>query len=130
MPPGERPPPPAAPQAALYAARLQKLDEDRRAQRAQQRKDTHAWETGRAAREQEHQRQLQGVWGPALLSRPECQAELATHADRVARINRIIDIAEDQHNTTLLAHAKTVLNKEIARNARAMAELGARLGVQ
>ncbi len=118
------------PQAAVYATRLQRLDEDRRQKRAQLRRDPHVWEAGRATRDEEHRRQLEGVWGGALLSRPECRAELELHADRVARLNRIIDVAEDQHNAALVTHARTVLNREIARNARAMADLRVRLGVQ
>jgi len=88
------------------------------------------WESGRAAREEEHRRDLEAVWGAPFLLRPECRAELELHADRVARINRIIDIAEDTHNAALLAHAQRVLAREFARNARVMADLRVRLGVQ
>jgi len=136
LPPGERPLPPGerplAPPVvgAPYAVRLQRMYEDRRLKRAEERRDARAWEAARAAREMEHRRELAGVWGANFLGRPECRAELELHADRVARINRIIDIAEDQHATLLLEHARAVLNREIARNARIMGDLHARLGIQ
>jgi hypothetical protein len=129
LPPGERPPPVVVP-APVYAARLQRIYDDRLTRRSEQRRDLHAWEAGRAARELEHRRELESVWGATFLSRPECRAELERHADRVARINRIIDLAEEQHATALLAHARAVLNREIARNAREMSELRVRLGIQ
>jgi len=128
--PGERPPPPGVVVPGPYAVRLQKIYDDRRIKRAEERRDLRAWEAGRAARELEHRRDLEGVWGAPFLARPECRAELELHAERVARINRIIDLAEDQHATALLEHARVVMNHEINRNARAMAELRARLGVQ
>src|SRR5580658_6793142 len=72
LPPGERVPPPGY--GAPYALRLQKLNDDRLLRRAAERRDMRAWETGRAARELEHRRDLEGVWGPAFLARPECRA--------------------------------------------------------
>ncbi|MGO9838180.1 MAG: hypothetical protein ACLP1X_28695 [Polyangiaceae bacterium] len=128
LPPGERVPPPGY--GTPYALRLQKLNDDRLLRRAAERRDMHAWEAGRAARELEHRRDLEGVWGPAFLSRPECRAELELHAERLARLHRIIDLAEDQHATALLEHARAVLNHEIARNARAMSDIRFRLGIQ
>jgi hypothetical protein len=121
---------PGALAAADYAARLQKVEDGLRAKRAELRRDQKAWDAGRAAREAEHRRQLEGVWGAAFLARPECHAELDLDAERIARINRIIDIAEDTHNAALLAHAQRVLGRELARHARVMAELRARLGIQ
>jgi hypothetical protein len=139
LPPGERPLPPA-PERPLppgvvappvpYSVRLQKIYEERRLQRAELRRDARAWEAGRAARELEHRRELESVWGRALLTRPECRAELELHADRMARLNRIIDLAEDQHDPTLLAHARVVLDREIARDARVMGDIRMRLGLQ
>jgi hypothetical protein len=97
--------------------------------RAAARRDEHAWEAQREQRLWEHRRQLEQVWGPAFLTRPECKAELELHAERIARLNRIIDLAEEQHVAALAEHARRVLAREIARDARAMAELRARLSV-
>jgi len=130
--PGERPPPPGVVvgPGVPYAVRLQRVYDERAAMRAQQRHDVRAWEAGRAAREMEYRRDLTGVWGYPFLSRPECRAELEIHADRLARLNRIIDLAEDQHNEALLEHARAVRNREIARDARVLGDLRVRLGIQ
>ena len=126
--PGEHGGPAAA--AADYAARLQKIEDDRRQKRGEQRRDVNAWEAGRDARDADRRRQLEGVWGAPFLARSETRNELELHSERVARIDRIIDIAEDTHNPALLARAQRALGRELARHARAMAELRARLGVQ
>ena len=80
------------------------------------------------ARAEEHRRAMAAMYGD-WIHRPECRAELEMDADRLARINRIIDIAEEQHNAALLARARAVYGREIARHARAMGELRVRLGV-
>lgn len=128
--PGEHGGPATAAAVSDYAAKLQRVEDDLRRKRAEQRKDAHAWEANRSAREEDRRHQLEGVWGAPFLSRAEVRTELELHAERVARIERIIDIAEDTHNAALLAHAQRVLGREFARNARVMADLRARLGVQ
>jgi hypothetical protein len=115
---------------AEYAARLQKLEDDRRAKRAEERRDQKAWEAARERREAERRRELEVIWGQEFLRRPECRAEMELDAERVARLDRIIDIAEDTHNAALLARARAVLAREVRRHARVMAELRLRLGVQ
>jgi hypothetical protein len=129
--PGERPPPPAVMvPAPVYAERLRRINDERFVRRAEERRDVRAWEAKRADRELENRRALAEVWGVNFLGRPECRAELELHAERIARLHRIMDLAEEQHAPALLEHARGVLNHEIARNARIMAELRARLGVQ
>jgi hypothetical protein len=106
------------------------MNDERLVRRAEERRDVRSWEARRAEREMENRRALAEVWGANFLGRPECRAELELHAERIARLHRIMDLAEEQHATALLDHARVVLNHEIARNARIMAELRARLGVQ
>lgn len=132
MPPGERllPPPPVGAPGTLYAERLRRVYDERLVRRSEERRDLRAWEARRAEREMENRRALAEVWGANFLSRPECRAELELHAERIARLHRIIDLAEEQHAAGLLEHARSVLNREIARNARIMADLRVRLGIQ
>jgi len=131
LPPGERPPPPVVGvPGPVYAERLRRMYDERLVRRAEQRRDLRAWEAARAARELENRRALAELWGSNFLNRPECRAELELHADRIARLHRIMDLAEEQHATALLEHARGVFNREIARNARVMADLRARLGIQ
>jgi hypothetical protein len=136
-PPHDKPGAPAPPGTPLppaaineWATKLQKIEDERRLARAKERKDAKAWEAAREAREAEHRRQLEAVWGQELLMRAECREELALHAERVARLDRIIDIAEDTNNGALLARARGVMAREMRRHARVMAELRARLGVR
>jgi hypothetical protein len=128
--PGDKPGP--VPPAAIneWAGKLQKIEDDRRAKRGDERRDQKHWEEGREAREAEHRKQLENVWGQEFLQRPECKEELALNAERVARLDRIIDIAEDTHNAAMLARARAILAREFRRHARVMAELRARLGVR
>ena len=125
--PGERG---GAAAAAEYAAKLQKIEDDRRKQRDDDRKDAKKWDSERDKRADDRRKALEGVWGAPFLGRPEVRSEMELHAERVARIERVIDIAQDTHNAALLAHAQRVLAKEFARNARVMAELRERLGVR
>jgi hypothetical protein len=125
--PGDHDHPGAA--AIDYRAKLVALEDQRRAQRAALRKDVHAWDADRDKRADEHRKALETVWGD-WIHRPECRAELELNADHLARVNRIIDLAEDAHNAALLARARAVRDREIARHARIMQELRVRLGVQ
>ena len=54
---------------------------------------------------------------------PEARSELNLHSDRMARLNRILDIAQDKKDTTLATHAKQVIQREVARDARVMQSL-------
>jgi hypothetical protein len=118
------------PAASEFAAKLQKLEDDQRKKRDEERKDAKRWDADRDQRAAERRRQLEGVWGAPFLARPETRAELDVHAERIARIERIIDIAADTHNAALMAHAQRVLAAENQHHARVMAELRIRLGVQ
>jgi hypothetical protein len=135
-PPPMQPLPPAPPGIGAplppneYQTRLQRDWDARLAQRAAQRRNAAQWESSRAQRELEHRRQLEGVWGAAFLRRPECQPELALDADREARLDRMIDLAQDAHDAASEARARAILAREFARHARAMAALRARWGGQ
>ncbi len=132
--PGERPPgvidphgPPRL-EAREYQARLQRFQDDRLLQRQALRRDEHGWENSRAQRELEHRRQLEGLWGPEFLRRPEVRPELAINADREARLERMIDLAQDAHDAASEARARAILAREYARHARAMATLRVNFG--
>jgi len=98
-------------------ARLLRAQDDARARRQIERKDERAWEARRDQRALEERNAMQTTWGPAL-DRPEARAELTLHADRMARLNRILDVAQDQGNAALVAHTQAVIQKEINRDAR------------
>ncbi len=108
--------------------RLQRQQEDEHARRQAERKDERAWDAKREQRALIARNELQSTWGPAL-DRPEARAELALHADRIARLNRILDVAEDKGDGALIARAKGVIQREIARDARVLHAIRARLEV-
>ncbi len=86
------------------------------------RKDHAAWEAGREQRALEARNQILATWGP-LADRADARAEFTTHADRMAQLNRILDVAMDKGDTGLAAHCRNVIQREIARDARIMASI-------
>jgi hypothetical protein len=137
MPPaGEHPMPgqPQPPAGALAAhdaeirketaeqvrARMQQREDQERAKREADRKNEAQWKADRAKRAEDWRNDMANQWGNTL-DQPEARSELSLHADRMARLNRILDIAQDKKDTALANHARQVIQKEIARDARMMA---------
>ncbi len=132
-PPGAPIPPPPLPQAqggmqhtdpAAVAARMQALEDQRERERRDKIRNEAQWEASQDARAAAHRREVMEHWG-AIASRAEARAELQIHAERMASLNRILDIAVDSHDADLTSHCRRVMQREIARNARAMAKLEA-----
>jgi hypothetical protein len=137
-PVGERPEParPVPPANALAAhdaavrketaeqvrARMQQREDQERAKREAARKNDAQWKADRTKRAEAWRSDMAGQWGNTL-DMPEARTELNTHSDRMARLNRILDIAEDKKDATLTAHTKQVIQKEIARDAQVMQSL-------
>ena len=142
-PAGERPEPgrPVPPPNALAAhdaairketaeqvrARMQQKEEQDRAKREAERKNDAQWKADRTKRAEAWRSDMANQWGNTL-DMPEARTELNTHSDRMARLNRILDIAEDKHDTTLAAHCKQVIQKEVARDSKVMQDLRDREG--
>ncbi|HTQ04554.1 MAG TPA: hypothetical protein VMI54_11890 [Polyangiaceae bacterium] len=142
-PAGERPMPghPLPPANALAAhdaairketaeqvrARMQQHEDQERAKREAERKNEAQWKADRARRADEWRNDMASQWGNTL-DMPEARTELSTHSDRMARLNRILDIAQDKKDNALAAHARLVIQKEIARDARVMAAFRDREG--
>lgn len=142
-PVGERPEPgrPVPPAGAMAAhdaairketaeqvrARMQQREDQQRAKREAERKNDAQWKADRTKRAEEWRSDMANQWGTTL-DMPEARTELNTHSDRMARLNRILDIAQDKKDAALTAHAKQVIQKEIARDSRVMQELRDREG--
>ena len=109
--------------------RLLKQQLAERAQRQSARKDTRAWEAGREQRAAQARSQFSQTWGD-LADQPDAKAELATHAERMAQLNRILDVAQDQSNSALIAQTNAVIQREIARDTRVLQGIRARGGVR
>ncbi len=114
---------------AQIRARLLKEQQDARAKRQVAKKDSHAWDAAREQRAAEARAQVTSTWGN-LAERPEAKAELATHAERMAQLNRILDVAQDKGDAALVAHTNSVIQREIARDARVLQSIRAKEGAR
>jgi hypothetical protein len=109
--------------------RLLKQQRADRAQRQALRKDARAWDAAREQRAAEARSQFSQTWGN-LADQPDAKLELATHAERMAQLNRILDVAQDKGDTALAARADAVIQREIARDTRILQGIRARGGVR
>lgn len=109
---------------AAAAARMQALEDQRERDCRIKIRNEAAWNASQDARAAAHRREVMEHWG-AIASRADARAELQVHADRMARLNRILDVAVDSHDDTLAGHCRQVLQREIARDARVMARIQA-----
>ena len=117
--------PPADPKVA---ARLHQIEEQRQRDRRVAVKDPKTWNDARPQRATQHRSDIANTWGKAV-STPDAQAELKTHADRMARLDRILDIANQKGDTALAARAQTDIQAEVDRDAQAMQAIRVKAGV-
>lgn len=92
-------------------------------------KDAKAWNDARPGRAQARRSDIVQTWGNVANS-PQAKVELSTHADRMARLNRILDLAEQKGDTAMIARTNDMISKEIARNASVMSDLQTKGGAQ
>ena len=118
--------PPADPK---LAERLHQLEEQHQRDRKLAVNDQKAWQAGRAERASQRRNEIAGTWGNSVSS-ADAQAELKTHAERMARLNRILDIANQKGDTALASRCQTDIQSEIDRDARAMQAIRAKEGVR
>jgi hypothetical protein len=114
---------------AQTRARLLKEQQDERTKRQQAKKDPHAWDASREQRAAEARAQVSSTWGN-LAEQPEAKTELATHAERMAQLNRILDVAQDKGDTALVARTNAVIQREIARDTRVLQGIRAKDGAR
>lgn len=101
---------------------MQTLEDQREKERRDKIRNEADWEASREARAAAHRREIAERWA-AIATREEARAELQAHAERMARLNRILDIAIEARDEALGAHCRRVIQREIVRNARAMARI-------
>jgi len=109
--------------------RLQELEGARRTARTEGLKDSKAWEAGRARRASAHRQQLATLWG-SITGTVDGQARLRLHADRMARLNRLLDLAEQKNDKALIATLATHIENELKRHVQAMQKAKAAAGLQ
>jgi hypothetical protein len=109
--------------------RFQREHDAEYARRQAARRDHAAWEAGREERAIEARNQVNATWG-GLADREDARAELRTHGDRMAQLNRILDVALDKGDAALAAHCRNVINRELARDARILANIRLNAGAR
>jgi Spy/CpxP family protein refolding chaperone len=127
----DAPPPPEHHEAheseAQIRARVQAEQAQKFAQREAARKDARAWEASREQRAAQDRNETATTWGD-IAEEADAKAELATHAERMAQLNRILDVANDQHDASLTARTNAVIQREISRDIRVLQAVRARVG--
>lgn len=118
--------PPADPH---LAERLRQSEEQRQRDRKAAIKDQKAWEASRASRAIQRRNEIASTWGNSV-SNADAQAELKAHADRMARLDRILDIANQKGDTALASRCQTDIQNEIDRDARIMQAIRVKEGVR
>lgn len=110
-----------APLAAADARlpRLRQIDAERRGARRQMALDPQAWLQARPARAAVHRQLIAEVWGD-VVGRVDARAELRRHADRMARLNRMLDVAEGPTFADLRPRIQALLQRELERHLRSM----------
>jgi len=120
--PGARPNRPEDPDnAARYEQHLRQDQDSARARRAALLKDDRRWEAERNVRAENHRREIAQQW-VHVADRPAAKSELSVHADRMARLNRALDLAEAS-DAALVSRINNLIRRENARHARIMAEI-------
>ncbi len=114
---------------AQIRARSLKEQQDERAKRQAAKKDTRAWDASREQRAAEARAQVTSTWG-AIAEQPEAKTELATHAERMAQLNRILDVAQDKGDAALVARTNAVIQREITRDTKVLQGLRAKEGIK
>ena len=104
---------------AKLVARLEQIEAARRITRREAQKDAKAWVDGRAQRAKQHREALAELWGD-VSGTIDGQARLRMHANRMARLNRLLDLAEQKADAKLVARVRTDIKKELARHALVM----------
>ena len=98
---------------------LEQLETARRKNRARALEDPQAWAAGRAQRRAEHRQEIVQVWGNVVNS-IDGQAKLRLHAERMSRLNRMLDLAEHAADKALVTRIRADIKRELVRHVKAM----------
>lgn len=114
-------------EALKYRQHLKLRQDATRASRKDSRKDAKAWNDGRTLRAEKHRQEMTLALGN-VAARSDLKAELATHADHMARLNRALDVAEDKADGPLITRSNDLIRREIARDAQVVTAIKAKAG--
>ena len=92
-------------------------------------KDPKAWAEDRGKRATQRRAELGQIWG-VLVDGPDAQARLRIQADRMARLNRMLDLAEQKADAVLIKRIQKDIETALVKHAQDMQTLRAALGVK
>jgi hypothetical protein len=113
---------------AEWATRQRGLARDRAARQAAFERHRQEWADNREQRREDREREIRRQWDAAFLGNPDTQAELTLHAQRVADLARMKDIAELNDNGKLVVRISVLSTREDQRHTERMSELQASFG--
>jgi hypothetical protein len=111
---------------ATLLERLQQLQAEHRKTRDQALKDPKAWDEGRAQRAALDRAELAKIWSN-LVDNADARARLRIHADHMARLNRMLDLAQAPGDAALMSRIQTAIQSELLQHAQNMQTLRAAL---
>ncbi len=111
------------------AQRLIQAEAEHRQAREAGMKDPKTWAEQRAQRAARRRAEIGQVWG-AMVDGADAQARLRSHADRMARLNRMLDLAQQAADHALTERVQKDVQKELVSHAQDMQTLRAALGLQ
>jgi hypothetical protein len=113
---------------AAWLARQKELAKDRAAREAAWRQRQEERAANRESRRAERAAKLRARWDRAFLADPETQDELTLHAQRVAELVRMREVAELSNNGKLVVRIEIAQAREDERHEQRMAALKASFG--
>ncbi len=114
---------------ADLVAHLQSVEAVRRSERKVALQDPKAWALNRPQRAAKHRQEIAGLWGDVVGS-IDAHAELRMNADRMARLNRMLDLAEQKSDNALTSRIHADITRELSRHVMAMQKVRALSGMQ
>lgn len=110
-------------------SRVVELEATRRAAREAALDDPKGWQDHRAQRASAHRAELAALWGNVVGS-IDGQARLRMHAERMARLNRILDLAQLKQDPALVKRIQADIQRELARHVQTMQQVQAATGMR
>lgn len=106
-----------------WMIRRAKLAKTRAARLAHYKKRWEDLRAKRATRRAQRLEKLQKQWDPDLLNNDQTRAELAVHAERSARLNQMLQLAEVESQSDMVVRIRLAISREAARHGQRMETL-------
>ncbi len=112
---------------AQLVAHLQELEAGRRKVRKEALQEPQSWGLNRPIRATQHRQQIAQLWG-SVVGSIDAQASLRMNADRMARLNRMLDLAQAKNDAALVSRLQADVTRELVRHVHTMQQVIALTG--